>query len=160
MEKLILKELHNPSSTTYTSGVLSPSDNILYYNEKAAITSNTYKVLFKCPCQRTRRLAILKISYKDECCRRRRIWRAVNTKGVTGIGDDSIGLPFDALWELNATKSINGNNPIKVNVSTGYWLPFFFFHPNHAARISTRIGILSFLLSFFGVIISILAYCK
>ena len=160
MEKRILIELHNPSSTSNTSGVLSLNDNTLYYNEKAAITRNTYKKLLKCLCQQKRRLAIIKISYKDDCCRRHRIWRAVSTKGITGINDDCIGLPFDAIWELNATKNNNAYNTVEVNVTKGCWLPFYFFHPNHAARISTRIGLLSVLLAVCGIIISILAYCQ
>ena len=99
-------ELYNASGNTPKApGTLAPSDNTLAYNEKVAITPNTYKIFFKCPSQRSRRLAILRITYSDSNGRKYRIWRAVNTKGVTGMTDDSIGLPFEALWELQATGS-------------------------------------------------------
>ncbi len=152
MRQYRIIELHNSSnSNTDLPGRLSESDNTLYFNEKVAITSNTYKEFFKYPCQRSRRLAILKITYTDDCSRKYTIWRAANTKGINGITNDTIGLPFDALWELNATHS----SPDKVaQMSKGCWLPFFFNHPNHAARISTRIGLFSICLAIIGIIIS------
>ena len=145
-------ELHNPSTTgSKVQGSLAPSDNTLYYNEKVAITSNTYRSIFKCSCKQSRRLAILKIIYRDRNCRKYTIWRAANTKGVTGITDSTIGLPFDALWELHATPVDNNTT---AEVTKGCWLPFFLNHPNHAARISTRIGLVSMLLAVIGIIVS------
>ncbi|MBR4775179.1 MAG: hypothetical protein IK008_03685 [Bacteroidales bacterium] len=160
MEKLILRELHNPSAAgKATYGVLSPSDNTIYYNEKVAITSEVYSKFFERPCQFRRRMAILKITLKDEKGKSHSIWRAANTKGVKGIRNDSIGAPFDAIWELNATKAIRSNNPVEVDVSRGCWLPFFLFHPNHAARIATWIGLLSVGLSIVSIVLSIIGNC-
>ena len=149
-------ELHNPSSTAISkSGVLLHGETTFSYVEKVAITPSTYSSIFRKPGQGRRRLAILKITFEDTQSKCHSIWRAANTKGITGITNDAIGLPFEAIWELDAT----GIKNAQVSVKRGCWFPFYYYHPNHAARIATRLGVISILLALTSIIISVIALC-
>ena len=150
---LKLKPLHNFSGVEKSGdAILSQNDNTRDYLEKVAVYSDDYIELFGKQKQGGRRFPIVKIIYtnqqNNEHCS---IWRVADTKGVTGVTKGVIALPFGAMWELK----IHNVQNAEVEVKKGCCLPFYWNHPDHAARVATRIGLLSVILSLIGIVLSI-----
>ena len=152
-------ELHNSTNSAVVAGesgnaVLSPNESTGDYVDKVALYSKTYAELFKDKkagySHVTRRMSIVKISSPGK----NTIWREVSTKGVKGIGQSQVGLPFSAIWEMGETK-----NPFNVTVEKGCCLPYYWHHPVAATRISTRLGLPSLLLSIVSIILSLCSFC-
>lgn len=153
-QTLTLKEIHNNGSSapgTYDA-ILDASSNTTDLHAYAIIQSSVYKSIFGQTSRVQRRMPILKIKYENGSSKRI-LYRLCNTKGVKGITKNDIGLTFISLWEMGVCSSVK--NGINVTVTKGTWLPFFWFHPNHAARITTRIGMISLIFTFISMIVTI-----
>lgn len=153
--QFILKELHNYNGVVKGNynAILSQNSNTTDYLSCAAINSRSYNDLFSKHKKSNRKLSVISITYTDKDGIKNRIWRECNTKGVTDLKKGEIALPWTAMYELGITGI---NKVITVDVNEGNWMMFYWHHPNHAARISTRVGVISLGVSIVSLILAII----
>ncbi len=94
-----------------------------------------------------KRLAIVKISANGKS-----IHRAF--KSVAGMTNNYAGLTTNSLRLLNDS---TGKDPVEVELSPGSRLPFYWYHPDNAIRISIKLGLLSVILGVLSIVISVLS---
>lgn len=101
-----------------------------------------------------RRLAVVKITSP---LTRRSIYRKyVFCQDYSGITDKNLALHPSSIRELGDNETIVGSDVI---VSRGCVLCYFWKHPFHATRISTKLGIISILLAIISIAITIVLSC-
>lgn len=79
----------------------------------------------------------------------------LNAKNFT---NEYIALTSDSVRKLKLSKE-HSKGEVTVCIKSSWWLPFFWYHPFHATRISMRIGVISVIIGLVGVILSIISLC-
>ena len=146
-EYTVYKALPNSNSNQY---VIQCHDRDLDTESKALFWSDSYKVIFgqtkKSSNQKRQRLSVVKIKYG-----KRKIYRSFQSRSITGLNKDCIGLSPNACQELGIEP--NGE---KVVVRKGCIWGYFWNHPNSATRVSFRIGLPSLLVGLISLLLAIL----
>ena len=143
----------NASGSSYLNGdnlYLNDISRVSDADEDVVLYSNVYEEIFgitrKLEKDTNKRLAIVKISANGKS-----IHRAF--RSVAGMTNDYAGLTANSLRLLNDSM---GNDPKEVELSPGSRLPFYWYHPDKAIRISIKLGLLSVILGSLSIVISVL----
>lgn len=142
-----LKYANKLSGNTY---YLSERGCIGDYEDLALLPNKAYSELFSVKrgedTLRRKRLAIVRICYNGIS-----IYRAY--RGMN-VGWGNVGLTPSAIRYFGADNDeIIGK---KVQVSRGWWFPYYWDHPFHATRISCRLGVVSVGLGLISLALGIL----
>ena len=97
-----------------------------------------------------KRLAIVKIEENGKA-----IYRAYRASSIDGLTSKYVGLTPNSLYLLNDAE---GKAPTKVELSPGKYIPFYWYHPDKAIRISFKLGLLSVALGFLSVVLGLLGF--
>ena len=95
-----------------------------------------------------KQLPIVKI-----CANGKKIHRAYRGVSVKGFNKELVALSPNSIMLLNDN---NGVEPEKVELSEGSILPFYWYHPDKAIRLSFKIGLISLLMGIISIAISII----
>lgn len=130
-------------------------DDMTEMGSKAIFTSKDYVRIFgqrkkESPDHR-KRLPIVKISANGKSIHREYVQ-------INHMIANHVGLTYRSLSLL---EDADGNKPSVLTIEPGNWFMFYWDHPNHAARISMRFGVISIcvgvlpeLVSIFRIILS------
>lgn len=141
-EKNIYVE-HIRDESLEDSVYMSSSSYTMIFNKKRSDDSSS-----------RRRLAVVKITYPQT---HRSIYRKyVFCPDYSGITDNNLALHPSSIRELGDNKTIVGKD---VEVSRGSVFLYFWKHPFHATRISTKLGFLSILLALISIAITVVLSC-
>lgn len=94
-------------------------------------------------------LSVVKITYTDKNNKKRSIHRAYRTDKC--MNSKTIGITYNSLRLL----ADDIEDIIVVEVSKGCCMSYFWNHPFHATRISTRLGVISIALSIISILMSL-----
>lgn len=146
-EYTVYKALPKSNSNQF---VILCHDRDLDTESKALFCSRSYQDIFgqtkKNSKQKRQRLSVIRIQYG-----KRKIYRSFQTRGITGLNEDCIGLSPNACQELGIEP--NGE---KVSVRKGCSWGYFWNHPNSATRVSFRIGLPSLFVGLISLIIALI----
>ena len=163
--KIILPSTGEQSKQEYKGGklYLDPIEN---YQDTVVIHSSSFEKLFGEPkykyfqrkCNLSRRLPVVKVTYKDMS-----IYRRVELLSIASLTSDCAALTSKSLGELTRTikdendkeKADRPNDKSKVIIEKGAWFPYYWQHPNNATRISFRMGILSIIVGIISIFITL-----
>ena len=144
-----------PCSTEHC--IYVESKNEIEDNQDVAwFNSNQYNEIFSTPRyldSNNKLLAIVRIEYNGRVIRRRYKFDS----DFKGLDDNRIGLTSES------TRILFDNTPASENpvmVSKADWLDvimFYWNHPFHATRISTRIGLPSLLISLISLVLTLIS---
>ena len=113
------------------------------------MTSNGYNNIFKTTKKTAgsslKQLSVVKISANGQV-----IYRAYRGISAPDFLNNYAALSPNSIMLLNDK---DGNEPKEVEVSEGSIFPFYWYHPDKAIRISSRLGLLSLLLGVFSFIL-------
>lgn len=113
------------------------------------MTSNRFNEIFKTTKKTAgsslKQLSVVKISANGQV-----IYRAYRGVSATDFLNNYVALSPNSIMLLNDK---DGNEPQEVEVSEGCIFPFYWYHPDKAIRISTRLGLVSLLLGVLSFII-------
>lgn len=128
------------------------------YEDNVYMSSDSYKEIFRKLRSQTsvckRRLSVVKITSPIT---HRSIWRKyVYNPNFSGITDELLVLNPASIRELGENKCIVGS---EVIVQKGSVLKYFWKHPFHATRISTKLGVISVVLAVISIVITVLLSC-
>lgn len=156
--KLIKNTLIIRKSKNNQHGVDS-SDSSFYIDEtdvsemedKAIFWSGDYAKIFgknlKNSSNSSKRLSIIKISYNGHSIHRQYIARPRMETKYVAISPRSIRM----LGDFDQKESV------EVSIEKGNLFPFYWDHPDHATRLSARLGLLSVILGVLSIVISLLS---
>lgn len=123
-------------------------------DSKVILTSNMYEKIFgekkKNANTRKKRLSIVKISYNGKS-----IHRDYMSTAVSGMSDNDVGLTLKSIKLLNA-ENFNG----ELILSPGFWLAYYWQHPDNAVRLSIKMGVLSLFIALVSLFISLFFNCR
>ena len=155
--KNLVKILPEPSASknSYSNGILRliGINNASDVDGEVMLTSDCYREIFgktkKTIGDSHKQLSIVKISANGKS-----IHRAYRGISATDFLKDYVALSPNSIMFLNDE---NGNEPCEVEVSKGSVFPFYWYHPDKAVRLSTKLGILSLMLGIISCIISLIS---
>lgn len=144
----------NPSQNTSNTKFVSSFSYIEEHQDVAWFNNGQYIKIFgikRSLDQKNKLLAILRLEYKGRTIRRR--YMSDNSVGLqdnrVGLTSESVRILFDDLSDVSKEK---------IKISKGnIWdfVLFYWNHPFHSTRISTRIGIPSLIFGVISLFISI-----
>ena len=120
---------------------------ITEYNERGIVTPNSHNEI----CKGKSKYIKIKSLSTNKC-----IYRLCCAESAQEFTNDYIALTIGSIAKLGVKKELQ-NKSTFVEISMSWWLPFFWYHPFHATRISMRLGILSIVLGLISIFISILS---
>lgn len=138
----------------YADGVLHLAriNNVSDVDGDVLMTSACYNDIFKTTKKTAdnslKRLSVVKISAKGHV-----IYRAYRGVSATDFLKDYVALSPNSIMQLNDK---DGNEPLEVEVSKGCIIPFYWYHPDKAVRLSIKLGTLSLLLGIISIVVSII----
>lgn len=116
------------------------------------MTSNSYNDVFKTTkktaANSLKRLSVVKISANDQV-----IYRAYRGVSATDFLKDYVALSPNSIMLLNDK---DGKEPQEVEVSKGCQIPFYWYHPDKAVRLSVKLGFISVLLGIVSIVVSVI----
>ena len=114
--------------------------------------SNCYKDVFEKRKKNTndsnKRLSIVKITANGKS-----IHRSYKCVSAAGFISDYVALSPNSIMLLNDK---NGIEPKEAELCEGSWFPFYWYHPDKAVRLSFKLGLISLLMGFMSIVISII----
>ena len=114
--------------------------------------SNCYKDVFEKRKKNTddsnKRLSIVKITANGKSIHRS--YKCVSAKDFSG---DYVALSPNSIMLLNDK---DGIEPEEAELCEGSWFPFYWYHPDKAVRLSFKLGLISLLMGFISIVISII----
>lgn len=114
--------------------------------------SNCYKDVFEKRKKNTndsnKRLSIVKITANGKS-----IHRSYKCVSAAGFISDYVALSPNSIMLLNDK---DGNEPKEAELCEGSWFPFYWYHPDKAVRLSFKLGLISLLMGFMSIVISII----
>lgn len=141
-------------------------DSVDNYQEIVVVHNKSFEKIFGVPkyqyfqrkCNFSRRLPVVKISYKD-----RSIYRRIELLSVYKFTGECAALTNKSLGELSRIeKKENGeirmdrpDDKSKVMITRGCWFLYYWLHPNSATRISFRVGLPSLVISIISLLYSL-----
>lgn len=114
--------------------------------------SNCYKDVFEKRKKNTddskKRLSIVKITANGKS-----IHRSYKCVSATDFIRNYVALSPNSIMLLNDK---DGNEPKEVELCEGSRIPFYWYHPDKAVRLSFKLGFISLLMGFISIIISVI----
>lgn len=181
-----MKQAKNSNYQTFDVAIILPlrgetdkqkyKDGKLYlntvdnYQDAVVMFNKSFEKIFGVPkyqyfqrkCNFSRRLPIVRVSYKD-----RSIYRRMELLSVNDFKSEYAALTYKSLGELSRIeKDENGeirmdrpDDKSKVRITKGCSFLYYWQHPNSATRVSFRIGLPSLIISTISLFCS-LPICK
>lgn len=154
--KTVTKVLPDSSAAKnyFTNNVLRliSINNASDVDGEVLMTSNCYNDVFgmrkKNADDSKKRISIVKITANGKS-----IHRSYKGVSATGFNSDIVALSPNSIMLLNDNE---GKEPLKVELSEGSRLPFYWYHPDKAVRFSFKLGLISLLMGFVSIVISII----
>ncbi len=104
-------------------------------------------------------LSVVKIEYVDATNRKMVIHRRCYCLAAAGFSQDMAALTHPSINILAGGQGVSSIQGKEVKLSKGCWLPYYWYHPFHATRITMRLGLPSLILAIVSFIISLLSGC-
>ena len=131
----------------FMSGVYSVADVDGDVYLQSSVFEEVFGITKKMSNDNVKRLAIVKIEENGKA-----IYRAFRSSSIDGFTNKYVGLTPNSLYLLNDAE---GKAPTKVELSPGKYIPFYWYHPDKAIRISFKLGLLSVALGLLGFVLGI-----
>lgn len=129
-----------------------PDLDLTEMSDKAVFYSKDYAEIFgqtkKTSSQGNKQLSVVKISYKGKTIHR-------EFMSLPGMVKQNVALTPRSAYLLGCE---GRESEMEVTVEPGSKFFFYWDHPVHATRISTRLGIYSIVISLIGIIISLFSH--
>ena len=115
---------------------------ITEYNERVIVTPTSHYEI----CKGKRKYVKIKSRLTNKS-----IYRLCCAESAIEFTDDYVALAIDSIAKLGVKKELQEGSSL-VEISRSWWLPFFWYHPFHATRVSMRIGIISTILGLISLL--------
>ena len=142
----------NTPNTKFKAFVLPYLDDV---QDVAWFKSSEYKNVFgqvRSLDKANKLLAVVRIEYSG-----RKIWRRYLCDMQIGLGEDQVGLTSESIRILFDDQSPLNEELLVVKGNFFDSIMFYWNHPFHATRISTRIGLPSLLISLVSLVLALIS---
>lgn len=113
------------------------------------LSNNGYSGLIQEKDKRRKRLPIIKITFG-----KRSIHRRYKYISLDNLKEEDVCLTFSSFNRLSS-KRVEELVGLKAQLSKGCWLPYYWYHPFHATRISFRVGMIALVFTILSIILTI-----